>query len=70
MEFGQDWDSLLANGENLTEYQKSGLKLYEETKDQTTEEKFKSLQNQTLDLLGKQLDMAKSQEEIDVITKR
>ena len=70
LEFGQDWDSLLANGENLTEYQKSGLKLYEETKDQTTEEKFESLQNQTLDLLGKQLDMAKSQEEIDMITKK
>ena len=70
LEFGQDWDSLLANGENLTEYQKSGLKLYEETKNQTTEEKFESLQNQTLDLLGRQLDMAKSQEEIDVITKK
>ena len=70
LQFGQDWDSLLANGENLTEYQKSGLKLYEETKNQTTEEKFESLQNQTLDLLGRQLDMAKSQEEIDVITKK
>lgn len=70
LEFDRTWNLPLAEGENLTEYQKSGLKAYEKTKNQTPEEKFESLQNQTLDLLGRQLDMAKSQEEIDVITKK
>ena len=70
LEFDRTWNLPLAEGENLTEYQKSGLKAYEKTKNQTPEKKFQTLQNQTLDLLGKQLDMAKSQEEIDVITKK
>lgn len=70
LEFDRTWNLPLAEGENLTEYQKSGLKAYEKTKNQTPEKKFESLQNQTLDLLGRQLDMAKSQEEIDVITKK
>ena len=70
LEFDKTWDLPLAEGENLTEYQKSGLKAYEKTKNQTPEKRFQALQNQTLDLLGRQLDMAKSQEEIDVITKK
>ena len=70
LEFDKTWNLPLAEGENLTEYQKSGLKAYEKTKNQTPEKKFQTLQNQTLDLLGRQLDMAKSQEEIDVITKK
>lgn len=70
LEFDRTWNLPLAEGENLTEYQKSGLKAYEKTKNQTPEKKFQTLQNQTLDLLGRQLDMAKSQEEIDVITKK
>lgn len=70
LEFDKSWNLPLAEEKNLTDYQKSGLKAYEKTKDQTPEEKFESLQNQTLDLLGRQLDMAKSQEEIDVITKK
>ena len=70
LEFDKTWNLPLAEGQNLTEYQKSGLKAYEKTKNQTPEKKFQTLQNQTLDLLGKQLDMAKSQEKIDVITKK
>ena len=70
LEFDKTWNLPLAEGQNLTEYQKSGLKAYEKTKNQTPEKKFQTLQNQTLDLLGRQLDMAKSQEEIDVITKK
>ena len=70
LEFDKSWNLPLAEEKNLTDYQKSGLKAYEKTKNQTPEEKFESLQNQTLDLLGRQLDMAKSQEEIDVITKK
>lgn len=70
LEFEKTLDAPLAEGENLTEYQKSGLKAYEKTKDQTPEKRFQTLQNQTLDLLGRQLDMAKSQDEIDVITKK
>ena len=70
LEFDKSWNLPLAEGKNLTDYQKSGLKAYEKAKNQTPEKKFEGLQNQTLDLLGRQLDMAKSQEEIDVITKK